>query len=68
MLESPRGRFGEDGAYVVVEDQGRTYAARVPVHETFHVYVDARGVVRTDHSLRMWRSTAMRLHYRLDRV
>ncbi|WP_182379934.1 hypothetical protein [Nocardioides sp. WS12] len=67
-LESPGGRFGGDGAYVVVEDGGRTYASRAPVHETFHVYVDDRGVLRTDHVLRMGRATAMRLHYKLERI
>ena len=46
LLESPSGRFGEDGAYVVVEDGGSTYASRVPVHETFHVHLDDRDVLR----------------------
>ncbi|WP_307816422.1 hypothetical protein [Nocardioides limicola] len=68
LLRSPRGRFGQDGAYVVVEDGGRTYAARVPVHETFHVYVDEEGILRADHHLRIWNATAVRLHYRLDEL
>lgn len=67
-LESPAGPFGHDGAYVVVEDGGRTFASRAPVHETFHVYVDDRRVLRTDHVLRMGRATAMRLHYKLERT
>lgn len=66
-LVSPSGRFGDDGAYVVAADGGATYAARVPVHETFHLYVDDRGVLRTDHALRLWGATAMRLHYKLER-
>lgn len=66
-LESPSGRFGEDGAYVVVV-RGRTaHAARVPLHETFEVYVDDAGVLRTDHELRMWNRPAVRLHYRMER-
>jgi len=65
VLESPGGRFGGDGAYVVVEDDGRTFAARAPIHETFRVYVDPHGVLRADHSLRVRSSTAMRLHYKL---
>jgi hypothetical protein len=68
VLESPRAPFGGDGAYVVVEDGGRTFAARVPVHETFRVYVDPSGVVRTDHSLRLGSFTAVRLHYKLERA
>ncbi|WP_408898698.1 hypothetical protein ACJ5H2_06215 [Nocardioides sp. R1-1] len=67
-LVSPPGPFGADGAYVVVEDGGRTYASRAPVHETFHVHLDDRGVLRTDHVLRLGRATAMRLHYRLERA
>ena len=67
LLESPAGRFGDDGAYVVVRDRGRTHAARVPLHETFHVFLDEHGVLRTDHELRLWGASAVRLHYRLDR-
>lgn len=67
LLESPSGRFGEDGAYVVVRDAG-AHAARVPLHETFHMYVDAHGVLRTDHELRLWGASAVRLHYKLERA
>ena len=66
-LRSPAGQFGEDGAYVVVEDEGRTYAARAPVHEEFHVYLDEEGVLRTDHRLSLWSADVVRLHYRLER-
>jgi hypothetical protein len=68
LLESPRGRFGQDGTYVVVRDGGRDHATRVPLHETFHVYVDQRGVLRTDHELRLWNAPAVRLHYKIERV
>ncbi|UFN45918.1 hypothetical protein [Nocardioides okcheonensis] len=68
LLESPSGRFGDDGAYVVVRDGGGTHAARVPLHETFHVFPDDHGVLRTDHELRLWGASAVRLHYRLDRA
>lgn len=65
-LSSPAGSFGEDGAYVVVvDDHGATHAARVPLHETFRVYVDSEGVLRTDHHLRLWSATVVRLHYKL---
>ncbi|HXH79828.1 hypothetical protein [Nocardioides sp.] len=66
LLESSSGRFGQDGAYVVVRD-GSDVAARVPLHETFHIYVDDRGVLRTDHELRLRTMSAVRLHYRLER-
>ena len=42
---SPPGDFGDDGTYVVVRSgNGRTYAARVPIHERFHVYLDHHRV------------------------
>jgi hypothetical protein len=68
QLDSPPGPFGSDGAYVVVTDDRRAHASRAPVHERFRVYVDGEGVLRTDHELRMWSATAVRLHYKLTRV
>lgn len=67
-LDSGAGAFGEDGAYVVVDADGRAYAARVPLRETFRVHVDAGGVLRADHVLRLWSAEAVRLHYRLTRT
>lgn len=66
-LRSTPGRFGDPGTYVVVRHGRRTFAARVPVHEAFHVHVDAEGVLRTDHEIRLGRLRAVALHYRLDR-
>jgi len=63
-LSSPPGRFGSDGAYVVVEERG-THASRAPIHETFRLYVDDEGVLRTDHELRFSGVDAVRLHYKL---
>ena len=65
LLESPGGRFGEDGAYVVVRGR-RSHAAKVPLRETFHMYRDPQGTLRTDHVLRMWDRPALRLHYKLE--
>ena len=67
-LSSPSGAFGEDGAYVVVADRGGHHAARAPIHEEFRVYVDPDGVLRTDHLLRLWSATVVRLHYKLTRA
>lgn len=66
-LTSPTGDFGRDGCYVVVTDGGG-HAARVPIHETFRVYVDPEGTLRTDHRLRLWSATVLRLHYKLTQV
>lgn len=64
-LVSGKGAFGEPGAYVVVVVGGQHHAARVTLHESFHLYVDEEGVLRTDHTLRLGPATAVRLHYRL---
>src|SRR5690606_6814578 len=66
-LSSPRGAFGDDGAYVVVDSPKGTHAKRLPIHETFHVYVDSEGVLRTDHELRLWSVTVVRFHYKLTK-
>lgn len=64
-LSSPLGAFGENGAYVVVEHRGRAHAARLPLGERFHVYVDDEGILRTDHTLRLWSARVLRIHYKL---
>lgn len=67
-LSSFSGAFGDNGTYVVVEDRGGSYAARAPIHETFSVYIDGEGVLRTDHVLCLWSATVVRLHYKLTPV
>jgi hypothetical protein len=67
VLSSSPGVFGDNGTYVMVRDDIRgAHAARVPIHERFHVYRDHRGVLRTDHELRLRRALFLRLHYRLE--
>ncbi|HEY8457666.1 MAG TPA: hypothetical protein VIL34_18885 [Actinopolymorphaceae bacterium] len=66
-LSSPRGAFGDDGAYVVVTSRKGVYAKRLPLHETFRVYLDDEGVLRTDHVLRLWSATVVRFHYKLTK-
>jgi hypothetical protein len=63
-LNSPAGPFGSNGAYVVV-DEGGNHAARVPIHETFKVYIDDEGTLRTDHHLKLSSASVVRLHYKL---
>lgn len=65
-LESRSHSFGGDGAYAVVRLGDRWYASLTPLRETFHVFLDDEGVLRTDHWLRLGRWQALRLHYRLD--
>lgn len=65
-LRSPAGAFGQNGAYVVAKSGGSTFAARIPIHETFHLYVDDEGSVRTDHTLALRSARVVRLHYKLS--
>ena len=50
VLSSPAGRFGSEGAYLVVAraDRKSGWALRVPLAERFVVFVDDEGVLRTD--------------------
>lgn len=68
-LRSPRGGFGDDGAYLVVRPEGgdRAWVRRIPLPEHFRVYVDDRDLLRCDHELRLARAEVLRLHYRIDR-
>ncbi|GGI04955.1 hypothetical protein [Egicoccus halophilus] len=69
VLSSKRGRFGEDGAYLVVRpgaaDQG--WARRVPLHERFALSAGRDGSVRCDHRLDLGPLELLRLRYRLRR-
>jgi hypothetical protein len=67
-LHSRSARFGADGAYSVVHVGGKWHAAQVPLRETFHVFTDDEGLLRTDHWLKIGRWQALRLHYRLERT
>lgn len=64
-LTSGAGRWGEPGAYLVVDGTRGARARRIPVHEEFHVFVDEEGVLRTDHHLALGLLPVLRLHYRL---
>jgi hypothetical protein len=68
LLTSPLGSFGDDGAYLIVvrADGHSGWVRRVPLAETFVVWVDEEGTLRTDHSLSLCRVPVLRLHYRLE--
>lgn len=67
VLESPLGPYGTPGAYLVVHRPGnRASVRRIPIAETFRVFVDADGLLRTDHHMRIWNATVVRLHYRMS--
>ena len=68
VAHSSGQRFGDPGFYFVVRRRdGRTWARYVKsMRESIHVYPAADGEVRTDHVLRLWGPTFLRLHYRLQ--
>jgi len=67
ILESPKGKFGEPGAYLVVAppDEGFLWARRIPIYERFVVGVSDGGDLYTDHDLRIWNIPVIRFNYRL---
>jgi hypothetical protein len=69
-LISSGSRFGEPGFYRMVEVGAGHWKVRYlrTLREVFHVYVDARGVLRTDHTVRFLGLTPLRLHYKLERI
>ncbi|HAD57702.1 MAG TPA: hypothetical protein DCG12_00450 [Planctomycetaceae bacterium] len=61
--------FGDPGFYRMVEVDEDHWRVRYikTLREFFHVYVDERGTLRTDHLVRFLGLTVLRLHYRLER-
>jgi hypothetical protein len=64
-LVSEAREFGGPGFYfVVVRDDDTAWAKHLPQFtERIHVYADERGELHADHVFRLWRRTALRLHY-----
>ena len=69
VLSSGPGRFGDDGAYLVVRPDAADHgwARRVPLHERFALSVGPDGSVRCDHRLDLGPAEVLRLRYRLRR-
>ena len=69
VLSSGPGRFGDDGAYLVVRPDAADHgwARRVPLHERFTLSAGPDGSVRCDHRLDLGPLEVLRLHYRLRR-
>lgn len=69
VLSSGPGRFGDDGAYLVVRPDAADHgwARRVPLHERFALSAGPDGSVRCDHRLDLGPLEVLRLHYRLRR-
>jgi hypothetical protein len=66
-LTSRNSDFGGPGFYRIVELRSGKWRVRYvrTLHEVFHVYVDAEGVLRTDHTIQFLGLTVLRLHYKI---
>ena len=69
LISSGR-RFGEPGFYRMVEAGAGHWRVRYirTLRESFHVYVDRQGTLRTDHVVRFLGLRPLRLHYKLERT
>ncbi|MBK6942081.1 MAG: hypothetical protein IPH13_18025 [Planctomycetes bacterium] len=70
VLESAGRRFGDPGFYFTVHRPDGVVVARYlrSFRERIHVYPAGDGVVRADHTMSLWGSRCIHLHYRLRRV
>jgi hypothetical protein len=59
--------FGGPGFYRMVEADADHWRVRYirTLHEVFHLYVDATGTLRTDHTVRFLGFTVFRMHYKM---
>jgi len=69
-LVSSGTAFGRTGFYRMIDGGADHYIVRHvrSLRELFHVYVDAEGVLRTDHSVFFLGLTIIRLHYKMMRA
>jgi hypothetical protein len=62
--------FGDPGFYFVVHDESGIISARYveSLKEEIRVYAAEQGSVRADHTLWLWGTKFLRLHYRMRRT
>lgn len=68
LVSSGEG-FGSPGFYFLLRDKrGRHHAQYIrSFRERIHVYVDDERVLRTDHTLTLWKRRVLQLHYKITR-
>jgi hypothetical protein len=69
-LHSTGAAFGSSGFYRIVEAGPNAWKVRLfsTLHESFHVYQDQDGELRTDHTIAFLGLTVLRLHYKMTLV
>jgi hypothetical protein len=67
-VHSAGDRFGDPGFYFfVARDPGLGWARYVrTLQESIRVYADSEGTLRADHTLRIWGTRFLELHYRMS--
>jgi hypothetical protein len=68
LISSGSG-FGEPGFYFLVrKSENEAWVKYLSaMKEDIHVYVDKAGALRTDHVLKLWGATFLRLHYQMQK-
>ena len=68
-LISSGKRFGDPGFYRMVQAGPDHWKVRYmrTLRESFHVYLDKKGILRTDHVVKYMGMTPLRLHYKMER-
>ncbi|BCM89869.1 hypothetical protein IAD21_01718 [Abditibacteriota bacterium] len=69
-LESQGTVFGDSGFYrMVASGSKKRWRVRylASLHEKLHLYIDPKGILRTDHNISFMGLTILRLHYRMAR-
>lgn len=66
LISSGQG-FGEPGFYFLLRDRhGRHFSQyHRSFREQLYIFVDDEGVLRTDHTMRLWGREVLRLHYKI---
>jgi hypothetical protein len=67
-LSSKANRFGGPGFYRILGIDEQTYKVRFirTLREYFHVYEDKDGILRTDHTVKLWGVPMIKLHYKIS--
>jgi hypothetical protein len=66
-LLSKGNGYGDPGFYFTIKKSEKVYYARFvkTMRETINVYEDEQGTLRTDHTLTIWGTTFLKLHYKI---
>ena len=66
-LLSRGNKYGDPGFYFIIKKSESVYYVKFlkTMRETIHVYEDENKILRTDHTLTIWKRTFLKLHYKI---